>query len=319
VEGFQSLVTSTPTALWKPIFIAGCTATGKSNLALSLAERFNGEIISVDSMQVYRGLDIGTAKPSPQIRQAVPHHLIDVAELTEEFSAGRFVELAGEAVERIQHRGHWPIFCGGTGLYFKAFLEGLGETPAPDPVLRRELEGVPLPVLLDELSQSDPKTYGQIDRSNRRRVVRALEVTRWTGRPFSAQRASWGGAPSEAGPPRLVGLERERSELDARISRRVDQMFANGLIEETAALLWQGLQDNRAAMQAIGYRQVADYLAGKVSREELPELIKSKTRRFARRQDTWFRHQLAVKWLPITGEDYRPLAEQIGREFGAME
>ena len=294
----------------------GCTATGKSSLALSLAERFNGEIISVDSMQVYRGLDIGTAKPSRQIRQAVPHHLIDVAELTEEFSAGRFVELAREALEQIQGRGRWPIFCGGTGLYFKAFIAGLGETPPPDPALRQELERVPLPALLDELSQSDPKTYDQIDRSNRRRVVRALEVIRATGRPFSAQRAPWTAAPPEAGPPRLVGLERERSELDARISRRVDQMFSAGLIEETEALLRRGLGENRAAMQAIGYHQAADFLAGKVSREELPELIKSKTRRFARRQTTWFRHQLAVKWLRIAGEDYRAVAEQIWRDFG---
>ena len=175
----------------RPIFLAGPTAAGKSALALQLAQRLNGEIISVDSMQVYRGLDIGTAKPSPADRQRAPHHLIDVADLDQTFDAAQFIRLAAAAVQEIQARGRRPIFCGGTGLYFKAYLEGLGNAPPKDPALRAQLEASPLPELLDELQRSDPATFQTIDRRNPRRVIRALEVIRLTGRPFSAQRARW--------------------------------------------------------------------------------------------------------------------------------
>src|SRR5437764_4867386 len=172
----------------RPILIAGPTAVGKSAVALALAERLDGEIVSVDSMQVYRGLDIGTAKPSADERQRVAHHLIDVVEMRERFDAGRFARLSREACADIALRGRVPILCGGTGLYFKAFLEGLGEAPPADAQLRAELEAVSLPELLRELEQSDPVTFAKIDRQNPRRVIRALEVIRLTGKPFSTQR-----------------------------------------------------------------------------------------------------------------------------------
>ena len=175
----------------RPLLLAGPTAVGKSEIALLLAEKLGGEIISVDSMQVYRGLDIGTAKPSPAARARVPHHLIDVVDLTEPFDAAQFLRLAHRAVADIQGRGRLPILCGGTGLYFKAFLEGLGQAPPADAALRAALEATPLPELLRELAERDPATYERIDRQNPRRVIRAIEVIRLTGKPFSAQRADW--------------------------------------------------------------------------------------------------------------------------------
>ena len=174
-----------------PILLAGPTASGKSAVATLLAEQLNGEIISVDSMQVYRGLDIGTAKPTPEERARLPHHLIDVVDLTESFDAARFVALAGRAVAEIQSRGRLPIFCGGTGLYFKAWLEGLGDAPPSDAMLRATLEATPRGHLLSELERTDPTTFARIDRQNPRRVIRAIEVIRLTGKPFSAQRAAW--------------------------------------------------------------------------------------------------------------------------------
>ncbi|HUA68572.1 MAG TPA: tRNA (adenosine(37)-N6)-dimethylallyltransferase MiaA, partial [Candidatus Saccharimonadales bacterium] len=155
-----------------PTFLAGPTAVGKSEIALALAEKIGGEIISVDSMQVYRGLDIGTAKPSPAERARVPHHLIDICDLTESFDAAQFARFAHQAVLEIQSRGHVPILCGGTGLYFKAFLEGLDEMPSADAKLRAKLEAAPLGKLLDELREHDPATYGKIDKKNPRRVIR---------------------------------------------------------------------------------------------------------------------------------------------------
>ena len=164
-----------------PVLIAGPTASGKSDVAVCLAELIGGEVVSVDSMQVYRRLDLGTAKPTPAMRERVPHHLVDVLDLTEGFDAARFVRMAGEAVAGIEARGKVPILCGGTGLYLNAWLNGLGDAPPPDPVLRAELEAVPTPVLLDELARRDWQTFDEIDVQNRRRVVRAVEVIRLTG------------------------------------------------------------------------------------------------------------------------------------------
>ncbi len=173
----------------QPVFIAGPTAVGKSEIALRLAEQIGGEIVSADSMQVYRGLDIGTAKPSAAERARVPHHLIDVRDLNESFDAAQFIRLAQKLVEAIQSRKKTPIFCGGTGLYFKAFLSGLGEAPSANPELRAELEALPFEVLLRELREQDPAAYEKIDKQNPRRVIRAVEVIRLTGKKFSEQRA----------------------------------------------------------------------------------------------------------------------------------
>jgi tRNA dimethylallyltransferase len=288
----------------RPIFIAGPTAVGKSALALALAKQRGGEIISVDSMQVYRGLDLGTAKPTAAERARVPHHLIDVAELTEAFDAAKFVALAQQAVAEIQSRGRVPIFCGGTGLYFKAYLEGLGAAPPSDEKLRAELEAAPLAELLRELEQRDPVTFARIDRNNPRRVVRALEVIRLTGKPFSAQRAEWN--PSSTLPPpssHIYCLSRSATDLHARINARVAEMFAQGLVEETRQLLQRGLEQNKTAMQAIGYRQVVEHLRGVRSLAETIGLVKIKTRQYAKRQLTWFRKQANAQWIEILPGD----------------
>jgi tRNA dimethylallyltransferase len=285
----------------RPILLAGPTAVGKSTVALALAERIGGEIVSVDSMQVYRGLDLGTAKPSPAERARVPHHLIDVVELTEPFDAARFVALARRAVAEIQSRGRVPILCGGTGLYFKAFLAGLGESPPADPKLRAELEAAPLAELLRELEERDPATFARIDRQNPRRVIRAVEVIRLTGQPFSSQRAPWDTVGTRSTvfqtSPLSFGLSRAPGDLRTRIDARVEQMFRRGLVEETKRLLERGLAQNRTALQAIGYRQVVEHLRGQRPLAATIELVKSKTRQFARRQMTWFRRQLQLDWI----------------------
>ncbi len=287
-----------------PLFLAGATATGKSDIALLLAEQLGGEIISVDSMQVYRGLDIGTAKPSAAERRRVPHHLIDVIDLAEPFDAAQFARLAHEAVREIQGRGRLPIFCGGTGLYFRAFLEGLGEAPPADAALRAQLEKTPLPELLLELQQRDPVTFEKIDRQNPRRIIRALEVIRLTGKPFSTQRATWSPSPATNNPSQPApqfSLLRGQKDLHNRIHARVELMFQRGLIDEVKNLLPQGLAENKTALQAIGYRQVVEHLRGERSLPETIELVKIRTRQFAKRQMTWFRRQSSFRWI-----DYQP-------------
>ena len=285
-----------------PVLLAGPTAVGKSAVVLALAESLGGEIISVDSMQVYRGLDLGTAKPSAAERARVPHHLLDVVELSEAFDAAQFVRLATAAVVEIQARGRVPIFCGGTGLYFKAWLEGLGEAPPSDARVRAELEATPLAELLAELEQRDPLTYARIDRQNPRRVIRAVEVIRLTGKPFSAQRANWNPEVRSQKSEVIFCFSREPADLRARIEARVDAMFAGGLVDETRALLSLGLQQNRNAMQALGYRQVVAHLAGERGLAETIALVKTKTWQFARRQGTWFRSQLSVERVPLAAD-----------------
>jgi tRNA dimethylallyltransferase len=285
------------------LFLAGPTAVGKSEIALLLAEKIGGEIISVDSMQVYRGLDIGTAKPSAEERARVRHHLIDVVELTESFDAAQFLRLATAAVVDIQSRGRVPIFCGGTGLYFKAFLEGLGEAPPADEVLRAQLETTPLPELLSELAEKDPVTYEKIDRNNPRRVVRAIEVIRLTGKKFSEQRSEWESKVQSPKPKVVIAFTREVADLRARIDARVDTMFARGMVEETRRLLERGLAQNKTAMQALGYRQVMEHLRGEHTLPETIELVKIKTRQFAKRQMTWFRRHGNCEWIELKPDD----------------
>ncbi len=315
----------------RPLAIVGPTAGGKSVLALALAQRIGGEIISVDSMQVYRGLNLGTAKPTAAELARVRHHLVDVAELSESFDAARFLTLAEAAEQDIWARGKVPIYCGGTGLYLKVLLEGLGEAPASDAAIRAELEALPLGELLRELEAKDPACFAVIDRQNPRRVVRALEVIRVTGRPFSSQRAEWsprvpalpetpapGDQPKAAPEARLasIGLHRQPEDLHRRIGQRVDAMFAAGLVEETRQLLEKGLEQNRTAMQAIGYRQVVEHLRGERGLKETIELVKTKTRQFAKRQMTWFRNQLPVQWIEVEQKtDLVGLASALSASF----
>ena len=283
-------------AVPQPLLLAGPTAAGKSAVALVLAEQLNGEIVSVDSMQVYRGLDIGTAKPSRAEQARVPHHLVDIVDLTEGFDAAQFVRRATTAVAEIQARGRVPILCGGTGLYFRAWREGLGAAPPADAGLRAELAEASLDVLLGELERCDPATFGVIDRQNRRRVERAVEVLRLTGRPFITQRAPWR-EPAPTGD--CFGLAVPRESLVARINARVDAMFRAGLVAETRELLPRGLAENATAMQAIGYRQVVEHLRGGRDLAATIELVKIRTRQFAKRQLTWFHRQAAATWLDV--------------------
>jgi len=275
-------------------------------VALVLAERLGGEIVSVDSMQVYRGLDIGTAKPSPEDRRRARHHLIDVAEVNEPFDAARFARQAQAAVADIQRRGRVPILCGGTGLYFKAFLEGLGEAPPSEAPLRAELEATPVSELLLELEERDPVTFAKVDRKNPRRVIRALEVIRLTGQPFSAQRTLWNAERGTQNAERFFCLWRSSEDLRVRIELRVDEMFARGLVPETDQLLKRGLAENRTARQAIGYRQVVEHLRGVRSLPETIALVKQRTRQFAKRQMTWFRRQFKLEWVSLGACDEAP-------------
>ncbi len=303
----------------RPVLLAGPTAVGKSEIALRLAEQLGGEIISADSMQVYRGLDIGTAKPAPADRARVPHHLIDICDLTGAFDAAQFARLAHRAVAEIQSHGRVPVLCGGTGLYFKAFLEGLGEAPPADATLRAELEAAPLENLLAELRERDPAAYERIDKKNPRRVIRAVEVIRLTGKPFSAQQSRWGETPGEPqgqnetsgsrgrsphqSMSRVFCFTRSSADLHARINVRVDAMFGRGLVDETRELLKHGLTENKTAMQAIGYRQVVEHLRGERSLPETIELVKIRTRQFAKRQLTWFRAQKNLEWIELRPDD----------------
>ena len=282
-----------------PIFLAGPTAVGKSAVALALAEKIGGEIISVDSMQVYRGLDIGTAKPTVAERKRIPHHLLDICELHEAFDAAQFIRHAQAAVAEIQARGRTPIFCGGTGLYFKAYLDGLGEAPPADEKLRAALEAQPLAELLAELRERDPVAYEKIDQQNPRRVIRAVEVIRLTGKKFSEQQAAWKVQSPKSKVQNYFCFTRPAADLHRRINERVDEMFARGLVAETRELLAHGLAENKFALQAIGYRQVVEYLRGERSLTETVELVKIRTRQFAKRQLTWFHRHGNGEWLEL--------------------
>ena len=277
-----------------PICIAGPTASGKSAVAIKIAELLQGEIISVDSMQVYRGLDIGTAKPSEAEQAGIPHHLIDCAGLEETYDAARFVREATAAERKIER----PIYCGGTGLYFQAWLEGLGESPPADAAVRAEIEAKSHEEQLVELKAADPETFERIDQQNPRRVVRALEVIRLTGKPYSEQRAEW----QNTVPSNFFLIEREREDLRARIEARVEAMFAAGLVEETCSLR-AALEDNRVAQQALGYRQVIGYLQGEQDLPNTVAMVKSRTWQFARRQMTWFRRLQGAVRLSVSADE----------------
>jgi tRNA dimethylallyltransferase len=283
-----------------------------------LAEKLNGEILSVDSMQVYRGMDIGTAKPGPDMLARIPHHLLDQVEVNEPFDVARYLELASQARQSIQNRGKTVICCGGTGLYFKALREGLMQTPKSDPELRLELERTPLEQLLAELQRRDPRMYEQVDRQNPRRVIRAVEVLRLTGQPCSVQRTHWdqpaNGVSHEWDGLWLV-MHREKEDLLDRINRRVEAMMTGGLVEETRRLLEKGLGANRTAMQAIGYREVVEYLQGHATLPQTTLAIKIHTRQYAKRQLTWFKHQTNAEWWMATGSSSSDLAERMIQRY----
>ncbi len=297
-----------------PVLLAGPTGSGKSAVALRLAPLVRGEIVSADSMQVFRGLDVGTAKPTATERARVPHHLLDVASPSEAFSAAQWLHLATAAEAAIRSRGARPIFCGGTGLYFSAWLNGL-DAPAPgDAQIRAELEATPLPVLLEELQLRDPERFAIIDRANPRRVVRAVEIVRVTGAPVRRRRV---GAGETAHPPTgrgsLIVLRRDPIDLRRRLEQRVDAMFDAGWVEEVRGLLKAPGGLSRTAAQAIGYRQVAEFLNGTRDLAATVAEVKTRTWQYARRQGTWFRNQFA--WAHFVdvreGESAEATAERL--------
>lgn len=280
--------------------IVGATATGKSALALELAGEIGGEIVSADSLQVYRGLDLGTAKPSAADRARVPHHLVDILEPDEVYSAGEFARRARAAIDEIAGRGRVPIVVGGSGLYLRALLRGLSPLPPGDPevraALRSRLETEGLPALREELARIDPKTAARLAAGDTQRVLRALEVECVTGRPLSAwlDEQPFGIQTLAAV---QIGLTLPRSILYDRIAGRVVWMMEAGWLGEVAGLLQRGLSPRLPAFQAIGYRQLVRHLEGDGSLEQAIAEIVRETRRFAKRQETWFRKEPDVTWF----------------------
>lgn len=284
-------------------FLTGPTAAGKTALALELAERLNGEILSLDSMAVYRGLDIGTAKPTLAERRRVRHWLLDLVEPEEEFSVAQYVAAAAAVAAEVRSRGREVLFVGGTPLYLKALLRGIFEGPPADWEFRRRMleaaEQHGQAWLHERLAKVDPLAAGRLHPRDVRRVVRALEVFELSGRPISEwQRQFDRGRPAEA--CRVFVLDWPREELYARIERRVDAMFRSGMVDEVSRLLSQGRQFGRTSRQALGYREVLEHLAGERGIVETIDLVKTRTRQFAKRQLTWFRSLSECRWLPIS-------------------
>ena len=274
------------------IVIAGPTAVGKSALALRLAQQLDGEIISGDSMCVYRGLDIGTAKPSVSEQKLVPHHLIDIRQPTEPFSVVDFQQLAAAAIDEVNRRGKLPILVGGTGLYIQALLEGYQFNPTSITTLRDDDESTD--TLYERLNERDPLTAGRIHPNDRKRILRALEVITTENQPLSRDKAAqlqFNGL--------VCGLTMERQALYHRIDQRVDQMVEQGLLAEIDFLLSKGLSTTATALQAIGYKEFIAAIQNNLSLETAIEQVKLASRRYAKRQLTWFRRMSYLEWIEI--------------------
>ncbi len=292
------------------VFVMGPTAVGKSDVALELARRWGGEIVSVDSAQVYRGLDIGSAKPSPETRAEIPHHLLDLLDPSETYSAARFAEDAARVVADIQARGRMPILAGGTGLYFEALERGLAPLPSADPVLRRRMEeeaaAVGWAALHHRLQTVDPETAARIHPNDAQRIQRALEVHALTGEPLSRLQRRRAVPPLGRLQGRLLGgpvlklilAPPSRAWLHRRIEERFHAMLAAGLVEEVAALRRRGdLSGELPALRAVGYRQVWAYLDGAYDEAEMVRRGIVATRRYAKRQLTWLRGREEGHWI----------------------
>lgn len=281
------------------VVVVGPTAAGKSDLAVNMARELQAEVISADSVQVYRGFDIGTGKLSPAEMGGVPHHLMDVVDPDEPFSAARFVELADRVAQEIQARGHRVLLAGGTGLYVRALVRGLFQAPPPSEEIRQrhreEAAALGVPALHQRMSRLDPEAAGRIHQNDLVRVSRALEVYEQTGRTISDLQRE-----HRVGPPRYrtltVGLAPERGLLRDRIERRVQAMMDAGWLAETRALLERGYGETRP-MGSLGYRQLRDHLRGELDLEEALRQTVRDTRRFARRQLTWFKEELEINWI----------------------
>lgn len=279
------------------VAVVGATATGKSDLGVDLAVELGGEVVNADAMQLYRGMDIGTAKLSVADRRGVPHHLLDVLDVTQVASVAEFQGWARSAVREIWGRGRVPILAGGSGLYVRAVLDEM-DFPGTDPGLRASLEEqlarLGAARMHDRLRDVDPVAAEAILPSNGRRVVRALEVVTLTGRPFVASLPS---ATAWHAPTLQVAIDVERPVVDARVAGRVDRMWSAGLVDEVRGLEGRGLREGRTAGRALGYAQVLGFLDGRWSEAEARARTVAATRRFVRRQDSWFRRDDRVRWL----------------------
>jgi tRNA dimethylallyltransferase len=278
------------------VAVVGPTATGKTALAVTLAHRIGGEVVNADSMQLYRGMDIGTAKPHPAERDGVPHHLLDVWHVRQAASVAEYRQLARAEIDRLRESGTVPLLVGGSGLYIRAVLDEL-DFPGTDAALRarleEELSAVGPAALHERLAGLDPAAAAAVLPSNGRRIVRALEVIELTGGPFRAQLPE----PRPHYPAVVIGLDREPAELDERVSVRVDRMWAAGFVEEVAALAADGLREGPTASRALGYAQVLAQFDGELTAEEARERTVSTTRRFVRRQRSWFRRDATISWF----------------------
>jgi tRNA dimethylallyltransferase len=283
---------------WRVVALIGPTASGKSALALRAAEAVDGEILAVDSMTVYRGMDVGTAKPSPAERERVRHHLVDVVDPTESFTVARFVELADAAIADARRRRVPLIAVGGTPLYFKALFDGLFEGPGADDAIRARLNQQSTEDLHARLREVDPPAAGRIHVNDRKRLVRALEVHQLTGRPISSFQTHWDGSAARRHPVTWFGLNWERDELSRRINARVKQMIADGWPDEVRALLDRHGRLSATAAEAAGYQHLVDHVEGRVSLDDAVEQIKIATRQLSRRQVKWFRRFPGVTWIP---------------------
>jgi tRNA dimethylallyltransferase len=281
----------------KLLVVLGPTASGKSDLAMALARRTGGEILSVDSMQVYRGMDVGTAKPTPAERAEVRHHAIDVVEPSDLFTVARYVELADAAIADAAARDVPLIATGGTPLYYKALFEGLFEGPPADDAVRDRLRQQGGDELHRRLSQVDPEAAARIHANDTKRLVRALEVFELTGRPISSFQTEWA-TPTHRHAATWVGLHWEKEAINRRINARVKSMIAAGWVDETRALLSRPAPLSQTAAEATGYAELIAHLQGRLSLDAAIEQIKIGTRQLARRQMKWFRRWPQVKWLP---------------------
>ncbi|SDF29533.1 tRNA (adenosine(37)-N6)-dimethylallyltransferase MiaA [Pseudonocardia oroxyli] len=293
------------------VCVVGPTATGKSDLSLDLAEALDGEVVNADAMQLYRGMDIGTAKLPVAERRGVPHHQLDVLDVTEAASVAAYQRHARETIEDLLARGRTPVLVGGSGLYVQAVVDEL-EFPGTDPEIRgrweRELAAVGAPALHRRLAEVDPAAAANVLPGNGRRIVRALEVVELTGRPF---RATLPGQRVPRYDAVLIGVDRQTTELDERIERRVALMLEQGLVEETRALLERGLREGRTASRALGYQQVVAALDGACSLAEAAADTVRATRRFVRRQRSWFRRDPRVHWLDGADPDLSARARRL--------
>ncbi len=282
----------------KLVVIAGATATGKSAISVELAQRIDAEVINADSMQVYRGMDIGTAKTSISERQLIPHYMLDVLDVSQDSTVAWFQDEARNRIDEIHSRGKSVVIVGGTGLYIKSVIDELN-FPDTDPMVRhtlnKEAEEQGIDAMFARLEKLDPAAAIAIDRANLRRIIRALEVIEITGKPFTANlpRQESIRYPNAS----QFGLVMDREQLSERIDQRVNQMFENGLVAEVQRLVAAGLLQGRTAQRALGYSQVLAHLKGEVSLDAAIEETKRATRQYARRQETWFSRDSRIKWI----------------------